>query len=58
MNMKEVVVKELNNDIQFIHINKSKAVKKEKINRFIFDFIKRLEELRELENKRINDFLK
>jgi len=32
-------------------------VRKEKYNRYTFDFIKRLQELREIELKRINNFL-
>jgi hypothetical protein len=48
-------VKELNN---LIPIHKLKSGKKVKTNRYLYDFNKRLEELRELELKKINGFLK
>jgi len=51
-------VKELNNEFHLIPIHKLKSGKKVKTNRYLYDFIKRLEELRELELKKINDFLK
>ena len=51
-------VKELNNEFHLIPIHKLKSGKKVKTNRYLYDFIKRLEELRELELKKINGFLK
>ena len=47
------------NDVNDVpQITKRKSEKKVKINRYLCNFIKRLEELRALEIKRINDFLK
>ena len=48
----------LRNETHLPHFIERRSGKKVKKNRYSFDFIKRLEELRELENKRINDFLK
>ena len=48
----------LNNETHIPHIIERRSGEKVKKNRYSSDFIKRLEELRALENRRINDFLK
>jgi hypothetical protein len=49
---------ELINEIKLSQMNNLKTDQKVRKNRYLFNFIKRLEELRELDIKRINDLLK
>jgi len=48
---------ELINEIKLSQMNNLKTDQKVRKNRYLFNFIKRLEELRELDIKRINGFI-
>ncbi|RIZ72106.1 MAG: hypothetical protein D0530_00540 [Methylococcales bacterium] len=57
-NLIKMIEMNKSNDNDVPQIIKRKSEKKVKINRYLCNFIKRLEELRILEIKRINAFLK
>ena len=57
-NLIKMIEMNKSNDNDVLQIIKRKSEKKVKINRYLCNFIKRLEELRILEIKRINAFLK
>ena len=55
-NLLKVIEMNKSNDNDVPQIIKRKSEKKVKVNRYLCNFIKRLEELRVLEIKRINNF--
>ena len=50
-------MKELNKEYCIQKLKKETPIRKEKYNRYSFDFIRRLQELREIEHEIINNFL-